>query len=142
MTLKLAYNTTDSAIVVDEAGYSIGGHEWGPYDTTDKIAGAELGAGRLIEVDEKAARKAGNPLVDAALLALDSRKARLEQAKAADKEQLAEALDPEVLDRMDAGGDGLPAKDELVEAVVASDVTVTPEPAPKKSTSSRTAAKK
>lgn len=138
--LKLAYNTTDSAIVVDEAGYSIGGHEWGPVNTTDPIGSVELREGRLVVVDEKAAAKSENVAASGAVKSLEHRRDREARARKMDKDELAEAVAPEVLETMEAGSDGLPSKDDLVDAVVADPLAV-PESAPKKSTS-RTAAKK
>lgn len=141
--LKLAYNTTDSAVLVDSAGYFIGGREWGTVDSTDDIASAELAAGRLVEADEDAAADSGNPLAFDAVRHLRERRDRLEAAKAMDKDELVEALPPEVVDALPEGATGEPAKADLVEAAAGDpSVQLDPVPAKKSTTSSRTAAKK
>lgn len=139
MSLTLAYNTTDSA-VVDEQGYSIGGRSWGVADKTDDQTIADYQAGRLIDADEDAARGSSNPDVAAALSSLDQRRERLEAAKQLDKDELLELADPAVVETLEVGASGEPAKADLVEAVADSDADL-PAPAPKKSTSSRSAAK-
>lgn len=138
--LKLAYNTTDSA-VVDEQGYSIGGRSWGVADSTDANTQADYDAGRLIDVDEDTAREATHPDVIDAVRALDARRERLEAAKGLDKDELLEVADPDVVATLEVGKDGTPAKADLVEAVAGDPEADVPAPAPKKSTS-RAAAKK
>ena len=118
--LKLAYNTTDSA-VVDEQGYSVGGQQWGVVDTTDPITQADFDAGRLIEVDEDQAGKSDRPEVVEAVEALKHRRDKVKKAKAKDKDVLIDALDPEVVDGLPVGASGEPSKDDLVDAVVATD---------------------
>lgn len=120
MSLKLAYNTTDSAVLVDEQGYTIGGRGWGVVDSTDPIAQTEFDARRLVDADEDALAASDNPDARAAVDALRVRRERLEAARALSKDELADQLDPEQLARMETGGDGLPAKSDLVEAVAAS----------------------
>ncbi len=119
MTLQLAYNTTDSALLADEQGYLVGGRSWGPVDTSDPVAKGELAAGRLVLADEAQVAASDRADAKAAVQALADRRSRLEQARAMDKSELAEALPDEVLAAMPVGGDGLPAKSELVEAVAA-----------------------
>lgn len=140
--LKLAYNTTDTA-VVDEQGYAIGGHSWGVADSTDEQSAADYAAGRLIDVDEEAARGAGHlPDVVNAVASLDERRGRLEAARKLDKEQLLQLADPEVVETLPVGASGDPAKSDLVDAVAGdTDVELDTKPAAKKTTSSRTAAK-
>lgn len=133
MTLSLAFNTTDAPVLVDEAGYVIDGKGWGPVDTADPLGKAELDAGRLVPVTEKSLLAAkDNPAAQAAIAALDERRDRLEAARAQSKQELAEALPDEVLDALPVGGDGLPAKDDLVDATAAlpeaEDDTTTPKP--------------
>lgn len=118
--LKLGYNTTDSVVLVDEGGYQIGGRSWGPVETTDTIARQELEAGRITLVDdEDAAAASTRDEVRDAVEALNTRRDRLAAAKAAKKDKLVEALPSGVVDALPAGGDGLPKKDDLVDAVVA-----------------------
>lgn len=119
MTLSLAYNTTDAAILADGSGYLIDGRGWGPVDTTDAVGSGELDAGRLILADEAGARASDNPAAQAAVAALDDRRRRLEEARALSKTELVEALPSEQVAAMPVGGDGMPPKDELVEAVAA-----------------------
>lgn len=133
-TLKLAYNTTDSPILVDEAGYVIGGRSWGPVDANDVRALAEYDAGRLVDANEEALTASGNPDAIDAVRALHDRRARYEAAQALDKDELIEALDPEVIDDLPVGGDGKPAKDDLVEVAAAGDA---PLPEATKKTTSR-----
>lgn len=137
--LKLAYNTTDSA-VVDEQGYTIGGRSWGVADSTDALTQADYDAGRLINVDEDAARGATHPDVRDAVAALDARRERVEAVQALDKAELLEVADPDVVATLEVGKDGTPAKADLVEAVAGDPEAEVPAPA-KKSTR-RDAAKK
>lgn len=116
--LKLAFNTTDTPVLVDEGGYTIGGRGWGAIETTDSIAKAELDAGRVTLADEDAARKSDREDVATAVAALDSRREAQKAAEKASKDQLVEALDPEVVESLDAGADGTPSKDDLVNAAV------------------------
>jgi hypothetical protein len=143
MSLQLAYNTTDAPVTVDSAGFQIGGRSWGVVDSTDDRGKAELAeGGALRRVDEDKARASETPAVKVAVADLDRRRELAEAAKAASKEDLVEALPAEVVDGLDTGGDGLPAKADLEDAAIASGEVV--EPAPKssaKKTASRSAAK-
>lgn len=141
MTLKLAFNTTDTPVLVDAQGYTIGGRSWGVVDSTDEQAQAEYAAGRLIDADEDALAGSGNADALAAVDALQVRRDRLEAARALDKDELVAALPPEHVESMEVGGDGLPAKDDLVEAVAASDANLEVSTTPKKSTSRRSGQK-
>lgn len=120
MTLELAYNTTDSPVLVDEQGYLIGGRSWGAVDTTDPIGSAELDAGRIVLADEDAVGGASdNADAQAAIANLEDRRARFEEAKSLSKDELIDQLDDDTLARLETGGDGKPAKDDLVDAVAA-----------------------
>lgn len=145
MTLKIAYNTTETPALVDAAGYQIGGRSWGPVDSTDELARAEFAAGRLVDVDEDLARGSEHPDLVAAVAALDARRARFDAARELDKAELVEGLDAERVEAMETGGDGLPAKDDLVDATVA-EATASGEDVPaaekKKTTTRRSAAQK
>lgn len=66
---------------------------------------------------------------------LRARRERAEAARKLDKRDLVEALPAAQVELMDEGGDGLPPKDDLVEAVAASDVDLEVSTKPKKSTS-------
>jgi hypothetical protein len=140
MTLQLAFNTTDSPVLVDSAGHTIGGHEWGVIDSTDELGSKASG---LIPADEDALAGTSNPSAKAALEQLQERRDREEAARKLDKDQLVEAVPDEVLERLPEGGDGKPAKDDLVDALVDSgeDIPQASKSTAKK-TSSRSAAKK
>lgn len=116
--LKLGYNTTDTPVLVDEGGYTIGGRSWGAIETTDSVGKVELDAGRVVLVDEDAARKSERDDVVTAVASLDSRRAAQKAAEKASKDELVEALDPAVVESLDAGADGTPSKDDLVDAAV------------------------
>lgn len=119
MTLRLAYNTTDSAVLVDQQGYFIGGRGWGVIDTLDPCAKRELAASRLVEADEAAlAAATSNVDAQAAVEALRARRAAVEAARSLSKDELVEQLPDEVVESLPTGGDGLPAKDDLVDAAV------------------------
>jgi len=135
--LKLAYNSTNT-VISDSQGYSIGGYDWGTVDTTDDVSSGELSAGRLILADEDAAKASGNMRAQDAVAHLEERRQRETAARKADKQALAEALPPETVDTLEEGHDGLPSKDDLVDAVVADpNVEI-----PKTTTSRKSAAKK
>lgn len=134
MTLKLAFNTEQTPALVDSAGYQIGGFDWGVVDTTDDLAKAGLDAGRLLEADEKVLAASDNPNALAAVAALAERRARLEEARAMSKAELVDALPAETVEAMAVGGDGMPPKDELVEAVAATDDDTAAESPGRKST--------
>lgn len=138
--LKIAYNTTDQSVLVDELGFTIGGRSWGVVDTTDPLGKAELDSGRIFLADEATLRGAtDNPAAQAAVAALDERVARLEAAQGADKDDLIEALPPETVESLDVGGDGKPTKDDLVDAAVADpEADITTSTTAKKKTTSRT----
>lgn len=141
MSLKLAYNPTDCPVLADSQGYTVGGRSWGVVDSTDELTKAEYDAGRLIDADEETLAASDNADALAAVAALQSRRERLEAARALDKNELVDALPPETVEAMDEGGDGLPSKDDLVEAVAASDVDLEASKTPKKSTSRRSGQK-
>lgn len=148
MTLKLAYNPTEGPVLVDEAGYVIGGRSWGPVDSTSPLAVAARDAGTIVDADEDALASSDNPDVVTALAALADRRQRLADAQAMDKAELVAALPPEQVEAMPVGGDGLPAKAELVDAVAAADPEAAPTEVPAEApettttTASRSAAKK
>lgn len=141
--LRLAYNTTNSAILVDQQGYFIGGRGWGAVDTTDHIAKRELAARRIVEADEDAVGSSSNVEAVAAVEALRARRDAVGVAESLSKKELLEQLPPEAVEGLPEGGDGLPAKDDLVDVAVDSgaDLEEADEPkkaaAKKKSTSSR-----
>lgn len=138
--LKLVYNTTPGPLLVDDSGFVIGGRSWGVVDTTDPIGSAELDADRLVFADEDAAADSEHPEVIAALAALAERRARREAASAADKSALIDALPAEVVNGLPVGGDDLPAKADLVEAVEDTETDL-PAPADPDTTSKATASK-
>lgn len=119
MTLQLAYNTTGGVVLVDELGHSIGGRDWGVVDTTDAIGKEELATGRLVLVDEDGAAASDRAEVKAALASLAARRQRTEEARGLDKTELMAQLPEEVVSTLPLGGDGLPAKDDLVAAAAA-----------------------
>lgn len=116
MALRLAYNTTDSAVLADEQGHLIGGRQWGTVDTTDPVSKGELASGRLVEVDEDGVADSGNPDAVAAVEALRARRDATDEARGLSKDELIEQLDPEVVESLPKGADGKPAKDDLVDA--------------------------
>lgn len=119
MTLKLAYNTTSGPVLADSAGFVIGGHEWGPVDSTDQIALDAFARDDLIDADEDALAASDNEVARAAVASLQSRRDREQAARALDKDALAEALPAEVVEELPLGGDGKPSKDDLVDAATA-----------------------
>jgi hypothetical protein len=146
MTLKLAYNTGDQPVLVDEAGYTIGARGWGVVDSTSELTKAEYEAGRLVDASEDALAGSENEEALAAVAELGRRREALEAAQALTKDELIEALPEDVVAELPEGGDGKPAKADLVEAATADpelleDVEAPPAKPAKKSTS-RTAAKK
>lgn len=48
---RLAYNPTDSPVLVDAAGRTLGGREWGPVKTTADEVKVAHDAGRLVYVE-------------------------------------------------------------------------------------------
>lgn len=119
MSLKLAYNTTETPLLVDGAGFQIGGRDWGPIDPSDSFAVAELAARRIVEVSEASLEAAtDNPAAVRALAALAARRERAEAAEALSKDELLERVGDSA-DALPVGGDGKPAKADLVEAAVA-----------------------
>lgn len=141
MTLKLAYNTTETPALVDAAGYQIGGRDWGVVDSTDDLARDGYAAGILVDADEDALAASDNPLALAAVAALTTRRDREAAAHELSKAELVAALPPDVVGSLEVGGDGLPPKSDLVDAVVASDDPV-PAPEPETTTTSRRTAAK
>ncbi len=143
--LKLAYNTTDAPVTVDSAGFQIGGRAWGVVNTTDVRAKAEFAAEVLVLVDEAKARASDRPEVVVAVADLDRRRELEEAAQSASKDELVEALPDETVADLEVGGDGKPAKDDLVDAAVASghvpEAKGGSKAAAKKTTPSRDAAK-
>jgi hypothetical protein len=121
MTLRLAYNTTDSVVLCDGQGFVIGGRSWGAVDTTDSIYKREFAAGRLVECDEDAAAGSDNPDAKAAVDALRSRRDAVQAARKLSKDELIEALPDDVVEALPEGKDGKPSKDDLVDAAAASD---------------------
>jgi hypothetical protein len=131
MTLSIAYNTTDAPVLADESGYLIDGRGWGPVDTSDPLGKAELEAGTLVLADEKQLAGSDNADAKDAVRRLEERRERLAAAKAQSKAELAEQVPDEVLATLPVGGDGLPAKDALVDAAAAASTSeddTTPKP--------------
>lgn len=120
MTLQLAYNTTDSPLLVDDQGFVIGGRSWGVVDTSDPIGKAELAAGRVVLADEDSVGSSDRQDAKDAVAHLTQRREALSSAREMSKQELAEQLSDEQLASMPAGSDGLPSKDALVDAVAAS----------------------
>lgn len=102
--IQLVYNTSDTMVVVDDDGRSVGGREWGVADSTSEPVKRALESGELIRADEDAARANNLPIV----AVLDERRARTEQARALDVGQLREAT-----------GDADASKSELVREAAA-----------------------
>lgn len=50
MTAQFIYNPTDSPVVLDEDGRTLGGGEWGWADS--KFIGDSIDAGRLVKADK------------------------------------------------------------------------------------------
>jgi hypothetical protein len=48
MSYALAYNPTDGPVVIDAAGRTLGGREWGPANTTDDFVKQAVDARRLV----------------------------------------------------------------------------------------------
>ena len=62
---QVAYNPTDSPVVVDAEGRTIGGREWGPADdAVDEVTQA-LGADQLVWVDPDAGPEANAAFMEA-----------------------------------------------------------------------------
>lgn len=147
--LTIGYNTTNTTLLVDEAGFQIEGQFWGVIDTQDPIGRVELDAGRVLKVGDNAfdGVDPSHPRFDdmsAVAAALADRKARREAAEQLEKDELLEQVDN--ADQLPAGGDGVPHKDDLVDELVAETTAAggdVPSPsAPAKKSTSRAAAKK
>lgn len=108
MTYVLAYNPTDSPVVIDTAGRVLGGREWGPVDTTDAAAKEAFDAERLLQ-PEAPAKGSSGPAADATKAAAELTK-RAESFGTADKEQLLATARAAGL----LGADDTPHKPELV----------------------------
>lgn len=80
MSIQLGYNTTETPVVVDTEGRSIGGRSWGPFDDTDEVADRELAAGRIILADAGAVRDSTVPEAQAAYAAYLDRVALADSA--------------------------------------------------------------
>jgi hypothetical protein len=52
MATQFIYNPTDSPVVLDAEGHTVGGGEWGWADS--KFVGDHLDAGRLVKADKPA----------------------------------------------------------------------------------------
>jgi hypothetical protein len=155
VVVNLAYNTTNSPVMVDCSGFTIGGGEWGVVDTLDDCGKEALAAGDLVLADEEQVRanRGGDPFVGSVLAALEQRRALEEQVSGLSKDDLLATADPDTVAALPVGGDGKPSKADLVDAVVADKTAEGAEPeteaAPKataskttkKSTTSRSAAK-
>lgn len=90
MVYRTGYNPTDTPVVVDDEGRTIGGREWGTYQTTEDAAQAALSDGRLLEVEVP--DEAGvNPLATAAHERTQVVQDRVEQVKPMDKPTLRDA---------------------------------------------------
>lgn len=90
MVYAAAYNPTDSPVVIDGEGRTLGGRAWGPVETTEDAVKAALSDGRLVKAARPArgadvnpdaatvfddvdaleqARKAGDPVAEAEVAA-------------------------------------------------------------------------
>jgi hypothetical protein len=128
MTYKLAYNPTDSPVVIDTAGRVIGGREWGAVDTTDEVAKTAAEQGQLVLPSPPG--KGARPEALHAHRRAQALSERQEAFSAAEKPRLQQlAVDADLI-----GPEGDPSKTELVALLVHSRVdtpTAATKPAPK-----------
>lgn len=116
MSFVLAYNPTDRPVIIDSAGRSLGGGEFGAVDSTDDLAKAALAEGALIRPD--APGKGANPDAVHAHRRAEALTDRQTAFAAADKKRLHDlAVDAGLI-----GEDDDPHKPDLVTALVHSSV--------------------
>lgn len=127
---KTAYNPTDSPVVIDDLGHSIGGREWGAVETTDDATKAAIDGGLLVLVDEPGRGASVNDRAAGAFARTAEIGERSKAFAGLDRDALFElAVEHEVV-ADDA--ERTPTKGELVTLLVFSDVeppAKTPKPA-------------
>lgn len=62
---KMAFNTTNSSIVIDTDGRSLGGGDWGAIDTVDDAAKPTIESGDVVTFDGKLGKDADPRAVEA-----------------------------------------------------------------------------
>lgn len=126
MSYETVFNTGTQPVVVDDEGRVIGGGEWGAVQSNEPVVRDLLESGALVRVEEPVPDTAGGgtaPVNPSAQRAFDRVRAiqeRNDRAASMDKDQLIEILqrvDPALLASLPRGGDGKPAKEDLVEAI-------------------------
>jgi hypothetical protein len=116
MSFVLAYNPTDGPVIIDSAGRSLGGGEFGAVDTSDDLARAAVAAGRLVQPDPPG--KGANPVAVQAHRRAEALTDRQTAFTALDKPRLHDlAVDAELI-----AVDDDPHKAEIVTALVHSSV--------------------
>lgn len=116
MTFVLAYNPTDRPVIIDSAGRSLGGGEFGAVDTSDPLAKTALAADELVRPDDPG--KGANPAAVQAHRRAQALTDRQTAFAALDKPRLLEISTDAAL--VEDGSD--PSKTELVTALVHSGV--------------------
>lgn len=89
MTFKTVFNTTDSPVVVDSEGRSIGGFEHGTVDTTEDLASDAMDAHVLIPSVLPTGDVEVDPQVKAAHAATKDRTEKAERLRKMEKDDLA-----------------------------------------------------
>lgn len=133
--IRTGYNRTSAPIVVDAEGRTIGGREWGTYDSTEDAAQAAIKARDLIPLNIDIAT-ASNPsaTAQAAFARTEQVKQRAEQVKALDKDVLHEtAVESGLIAPADE-----PSVSDLRATVAEAIHVPVPEPDPKPKTTKRT----
>lgn len=121
---KTAFNTTDGPLVIDDAGHTIGGGEWGTVQTTDPLVQAAVDADLLVVAD----------IPDGDDVDPNARAAADRTAEVHDRSESLGALEPAELQKL-AGKSGVESegltKAKLVSALERSDVDIPSKNAPK-----------
>jgi hypothetical protein len=118
VSFVLAFNPTDGPVIIDIAGRSLGGGEWGAIDITDDIAKDALDTHRLVRPAEPG--KGANPEALRAHKRAQALSARQGAFDATEKEQLQSiAVHADLI-----GPDGDLSKTELVALLVHSSVDI------------------
>jgi hypothetical protein len=129
------FNPSDSPVLLDEQGRSVGGGEWSPAETTDSVTKAALDSGGLLKVEAPEGdfdRNRQSPQAIEAFERTSKYAERGEQLEGKDKAALRKIADKHGM--VEEGDD--PKVADLRRRLVESDVELTTKQQPKKSAAS------